>query len=438
MSFIPRDYQKPIVRAFLSGKYKRYLLLHHRRAGKDIVAFSLIVHAALNKVGVYYYVFPTFSQARRVIWTGMTNEGQRFLDFIPKGITYKTNEQQMSIRFENGSLLQFVGSDDVDKLVGSNPLAIVFSEYALQDPRAYQFLRPILVANDGWAMFVSTSRGKNHFYELYKIAQDNPKDWFISRLTIDDTGVVSPELIQKERDEGLMSEDLIQQEYYVSFDAGVEGAYYAKYLDRLKLLNQITLVPWEPAFPVHTAWDIGVRDSTAIIFFQQIGGAVRVIDCYEKTKEGLEHYVHYLKEKPYTYGKHVAPHDIRVKEFGTGFTRWEKARQLGITFTIAPQLSVSDGIEAVRSTLPKMYFDEHKTKPLLKAIENYRQEWDSKRRIYKPHPLHDIHSNFADSLRYLCISLPKTSDSMTQEDAQRLHHEAHYGSYQHNPYSPLG
>src|SRR5690606_26118990 len=171
----------------------------------------------------------------------------------------------------------------------TNPQGVVFSEYALQDPRAYQFIRPILAANQGWALFISTPRGKNHLWELYNIAEQSP-EWFCYKLTLDDTKHIPIEEIEKERQEGIMSEDLIQQEYYTSFTMGVEGSYYAKYLDKMKLNKQIGQVPWESSLLVNTAWDIGFRDSTTIIFYQIAGQTIRIIDCYDNNKEGLEHY----------------------------------------------------------------------------------------------------------------------------------------------------
>jgi phage terminase large subunit len=193
------------------------------------------------------------------------------------------------------------------------------------------------------------------------------------------------------------------------------------------------MVPWEAGFKVHTAWDLGVRDSTTIIFFQTIGQTVRIIDCYEKSKEGLDHYAKVLQNKPYSYGKHIAPHDIKVKEFGSGMTRLEKARQLGIAFTVAPDVSIVDGIEAVRSTLGKIWIDEVACAPLVKAIENYRQEYDAKRKVYKDYPLHDWSSHWADALRYLAISLPKTRDGSSAEDIDRRYNEARYGHNQNLP-----
>lgn len=430
--FKPRFYQLPIFDAIENKGYKRVLVILPRRAGKDISAFNLVIRQALKKIGVYYYIFPTYSQAKKVIWDSMTNEGERFLDYIPPEVIESKNSQEMKIRLKNGSLIQLVGSDNFDSLMGTNPRGVVFSEYALQDPRAYQFIRPILVANDGWALFLSTPRGKNHLWEIYNIAKQSDS-WFCLKLTLDDTGHIPLYEIEKEKSEGIMSDDLIQQEYYTSFEMGVEGSYYAKYLDRMRTRGQIGIVPWEAGFKVHTAWDLGVRDSTTVLFFQVIGQTVRIIDCYEKSKEGLEHYIKVLQNKPYSYGKHIAPHDIKVREFGTGMTRLEKARQLGINFVVAPDVSVIDGIESVRSAFSKMWIDEQACVPLLKALENYRQEFDAKRRIYKNYPLHDWSSHYADAMRYLAISLPKTRDGLSPEELEQRYQSALYG---HNANMP--
>ncbi len=430
--FKPRPYQVPIMDAIENKGYKKVVAILPRRAGKDVCAFNLIIRAALKKIGVYYYIFPTFAQAKRVIWDSITNNGERFLDYIPKQLIAGSNSQEMKITLKNGSLIQLVGSDNYDGLVGTNPQGVVFSEYALQDPRAYSFLRPILVANNGWALFLSTPRGKNHLWELFQIALNSP-DWFCYKLTVEDTEHIPLWEIEKEKAEGLMSDDLIQQEYFCSFEMGVEGSYYAKYVDIMRVKRQIGQVPWEPAFKVHTCWDIGVRDSTSIIFFQNIGQVVRIIDCYEKSKEGLEHYVKVLESKPYVYGKHIAPHDIRVREFGSGITRWEKARQLGITFTLSNDVSIVDGIEAVRSSLSKIWIDENSCSTLIKALENYRQEYDSKKKIYKNHPLHDWSSHFSDAMRYLCVTLSKTRDGLTPEELDKRYQKAMYGSDSNMP-----
>ena len=418
-----RPYQIPLFDAVENKNYRRVLIIWPRRAGKDVAAFNLCIRAALKKVQVIYYIFPTYSQGRKILFDSITNDGKRILDYIPKELIEATNIQEMKIKFKNGSLIQVVGSDNYDSLVGTNPQLCVFSEYALQDPRAYQYIRPILTANDGCAIFLSTPRGKNSLWDLYQISIHS-KDWFCQKLTVEDTGHIPLAEIEREKQSGEMSEDLIMQEYYTSFDMGIEGSYYAKYLDRMRVKGQIGLVPWEPGFKVHTAWDIGVRDSTCVIFFQTIGQTVRIIDCYENSKVGLEHYITVLKQKEYVYGKHIAPHDIQVREFGTGMTRLEKARQLGVSFTLAPSISIEDGIESVRSALGKIWIDEHTCKPLIKALENYRQEYDIKRKVYSARPLHDWSSHWADAMRYMAISLPKTKDGLSPEELDRRYNDA--------------
>lgn len=432
-----RDYQLPLLDALENKKYLRAIAIWPRRAGKDLTAFNYLIRAALRKVGVYFIIYPTYSQGRKILWDSMTNDGTRFLDFIPPELIEGTNSTEMKIRLKNGSLIQVVGSDNADALVGTNAIGMIFSEFALQDPRAYQFLRPVLTANGGWALFISTPRGKNSFWELYQIATNNPDVWFVSKLTVLDTGHISLHEIEREKATGEMSDDLIQQEYFCSFELGVEGAYYVKYLDRMRIKGQIGIVPFEVGFKVHTCWDIGVRDSTSIIFFQTIGQTVRIIDCYENSKVGLEHYVKILDEystkNGYKYGRHFAPHDIAVKEWGSGMTRIEKAKQLGIKFDVTPDLSISDGIEALRSAFSKIWIDEVKCKQLIKALENYRQEYDVKRKVYKDHPLHDWSSHFADCARYLAINLPKTRDGLSPEELDRRYKEAMYGEHANMP-----
>ena len=433
--FQPRHYQLPIIDAIENKGYKRVIFIAPRRSGKDIVAWNIIIRQAIKKVGVYWYILPTYSQAKKIIWDSRLNSSVKdgssalsFLDFIPAELIKRTNSQEMKIVLFNDSIIQLVGSENVDSLVGTNAIGMVFSEYALQSPLAYQLLRPILLGNDGWALFVSTPRGKNSLYELYQIAQHSP-DWFAYKLTLDDTKHIPMSEIEKERAEGLMSDDLIQQEYFCSFEMGVEGSYYAKYIDRMRLKGQIGIVPWEPSFSVNVAFDLGVRDSTCLIFFQNIGATVRIIDCYEKQKEGLEHYVNVIRSKPYTYNKFIFPHDIAVQELGSGITRVEKLKQLGIKATIAPNIGIMDGIEAVRSAFAKIWIDEKNCKDLIKALENYRQEYDPKKRIYSSQPLHNWSSHYADSLRYLCVALPKTRDyGDSAADLEKRYTETVYGN----------
>lgn len=423
--FHPRLYQTPILDAIENRGYRRMIAILPRRAGKDVAALNLAIRACLRKRCLIYYVYPSYKQAKKAIWDGITTEGIRFLDFIPKELIYKTNQQEMKIAFKNGSILQLVGSLDYDSLRGTNPQGVVFSEYSRQDARVYtDVISPILSANNGWALFISTPYGKNHFWDLYQMALMNPK-WCTLLLTLDDTKHVSKEFIDEERK--TVSEDMIQQEWYCSFTLGVEGSYYAKYIDRMRIEERIGRVVWDSSKKVHTAWDLGVRDSTAIIFFQLNGNAIQIIDFYERNKEGLEHYIKLLESKPYQYGRHIAPTDIHVKEFGTGMTRLEKARALGISFVVAPSVSIMDGIEAVRTVLGRTWIDDIKCEMLIKHLENYRQEFDEKRKVYKNNPLHDFTSHAADAARYMALSLSKLSDGLTAEELDRRYEQAVQG-----------
>ena len=756
--FKPRSYQHNLCREFESGKIKKFLVIWPRRSGKDICALNLMVRAALRRVGTYYYCFPTFSSGRRILWDAIDISGNRVLNhYIPDEIVESRNEQQMRIRLTNGSQIQILGSDNADTaLVGTNALGIIFSEYALSDPRSYSYAIPILKASNGWCLFVTTPRGKNALWDLYQVAKESP-DWFCERLSIDETNHIDIEEIEKDIAEGQMSRDLAEQEYWCfpasqevltsfgskpiseinsndmvvshsgrlrkvigvisrdysgemieissfgdsepivctpnhpiriyhkesqeyewkeaqhitkedrvvfpkmhfgslkiinremcmllawyitegscfkngvqfsvkqsesleigkyltalkikwdcypdgsivnlvvnssqlvdffksncglqannkripftliagyeeeffnelmkgdgcfndsknhqkycystvskslayqvqllanslnlgyaagissresyesiiegrqvncqksyqvnigfkgpndcwlirakhsiaarikdikkctydgtvfnlkvqydesylvhgravhncSFELGVEGSFYAKYIDDLRRKGQVSHVLWEPYFPTHVAVDLGYNDPTCIIWFQVIGQTIRVIDCYENNKKGLDHYAKIIKEKEYSYGKFIAPFDIAVHDLGTGISRWKMMHDLGITFIryADKHPSIDDGIESVRRTLPKMWFDEKKCAPLLKSLENYRQEYDHKKKTYKLNPLHDWSSHWADAMRYLCYSLPKLSSHTSPEDLEKRYNETAYGSHNIN------
>lgn len=431
--FKPRDYQLPIFKAFFEDKFRRLVIVMCRRGGKDLCTWNISIRESITNPGVYYVVYPTYAQGKKILWNSVTNTGERFLDYIPRQLVYRMNSQEMKVTLTNGSILQVIGSDNPDRIVGTNPRGVVFSEYALQNPRIYALMSPILAANKGWAIFQSTPRGRNHFWDLYQLACESPQ-WWSCKLGLNETRHIDEEEIEREIREGNMSPDLIQQEYYCSFDAGAEGAYYCKYLDRMRLNNQIGMVPWESGFKVHTAWDLGMADSTSIIFFQTIGQTIRIIDYYEKNKEGLDHFANLLQSKPYTYGTHIAPHDIKVRELGSGISRLEKAEALGIEFTVAPNVSIMDGIETVRSVLSKIWIDEEKCAKLIRAIENYRQEWDSKLQKYKNQPLHDRYSHAADALRYLAVTLPKTRDEISAEEVRKMKTRAFYGGSNSLPF----
>lgn len=429
--FIPRDYQLRLCDAFESQSFKKYLVIWPRRAGKDICALNLLLRAALKKVGTYFYIFPTFQMGRRILWDAIDISGKRILTYyIPEELIESRNEQQMRIRLVNGSQIQILGSDNFDNtLVGTNAIGMVFSEYALSDSRAYSYSIPILKASDGWVLFVSTPRGKNSLFDLYNVAKKS-KDWFCEKLSVDETKHISVEEIEKEIEEGQMSRDLALQEFWTSFELGVEGSFYSKYIDDLRRKNQIGNIMYDPGLPTITAWDLGYNDSTCIIFAQVTrDGQIRIIDYYENNKKGLEHYVKIIKEKDYNYSRHVAPFDIAVHDLGTGISRWKMMHDLGVTFMRYSEKapSIMDGIEAVRRNLPKMWIDERSCGPLLRSLENYRQEYDNKRKVYNLNPLHDQFSHAADAMRYLCVALPKLTSNSDPQALEDRYNEARYG-----------
>lgn len=371
-----------------------------------------MIKRAYMEPGTYYYFLPSFAQAKRVIWDGMTNDGKRMLDYIPKSIidgNPNNTEMKIWIKGCKGlSLIQLIGADSYDAIMGTNPRGVVFSEWSLMDPMAYDFIKPILAANGGWCAFIYTPRGKNHGWDLAQIASRYPEDWFYEVLTIADTGVLSEAQIETERRKG-MPDDMIQQEFYCNFNRGQEGSYYGRNIEQLRKKGQITRVPYDSALPVRTYWDLGVGDSTAIFFAQfTTGNEIHLIHYYENSGEGLAHYARildeYRRETGCVYDLHVAPHDIQARELTTGMSRLETARRIGLSFRVAPRLSLESGIEAVRMILSRCWFDESRCEQGIKCLENYRKQYNEKYKVYGDKPFHDYTSHAADAFRMLAIT----------------------------------
>lgn len=423
-----RWYQKDLWNAIEKQGYRKVIAVLPRRAGKDITCWNLAIRQCLRKVCLVYYALPTYGQARKTVFDAITIDGLRFLDFVPKQLVESINVSEMKIRFINGSILQCIGADSYEtSLVGTNPYAIIFSEYARCHPKAYEYARPILAANLGWCVMLTTPFGKNHAWQLFKIAQDLP-DWKVIYKKTSEIQHISPDILQQERAQ--MSEELYMQEYECSFERGVEGSYYGKLLENLKQLGHICSISYEPGLQVHTAWDIGVNDATTILWFQVIGdGAViKIIDCYSSTGVGLDHYIKKIQEKPYVYGKHFAPHDIKVREWGGGaISRFEKAAQLGLIFTLLDQIGLHDGIENVMTHFNKIWINEDKCKTFINALENYRREWDEEKQMYDNKPVKNWACHYADSFRYLCMAIYKTKKGLSPVDYDRIKAQALYG-----------
>ena len=366
--FTPRFYQLPMLDAIEHG-CKRVLCVWHRRAGKDKCFIALLVRKAFERVGVYQYFLPTSVMARRIIWSGMDDDGFRFIDHIPHELIDKKSERDMSITLVNGSTIQLIGTDTLN-IVGTNPIGTVFSEYSLQNPKAWSFVQPILRANGGFAYFNGTPRGKNHLYKLLQITQDDSR-WFTEVLTVDDTRAVDVAEIERDIRTGQISRDMANQEYYCNFNQGIDGSYYSKYVDEAEKEGRICNLPWETNKPVFTSWDLGQDNAQAIWFFQIDGRFMNFIDYYENQNEGISHYAEVLKEKRYNYGGHFAPWDV-VKRESNGITMQGNAEKVGIFFDKVKRTSaVTDDIEMVRRNFGFFRFDKVKCAYGLDMLRDY-------------------------------------------------------------------
>lgn len=381
-----------------------------RRAGKDKTLVNLVAKKMMEKVGTYYYFFPTYNQGKKILWNGIDKDGFKFLDHIPKELVVRSSGQEMLIEIQNGSIFQIIGTDNVDSIVGTNPIGCVFSEYALQDPIAWGYIRPILAENGGWAVFNFTSRGKNHGYDLVKYAQTQD-DWFVDILPATKTNVFTPEQLEKERNQYINEDgdDLrFLQEYMCSFEGSMQGSYYGKLIEQASKQNRIINLPYEPQLPVYTIWDLGIGDATAIWFLQVVNKELRFIDYLEAEGEGINYYAKELKDRGYIYNKHFMPHDIEVREIGTGISRKSTAESLGLRpIEVLPKLTIEEGIASARLILPRCYFDEEKCKRGLDCLRQYHKEFDEKQKCFKNRPKHDWSSHGADSFRYAATSIFK-------------------------------
>ena len=414
----PRPYQMALW-LYLESGGKRAVAVWHRRAGKDSLALNWTAVAAMERVGVYWHMLPLQTQARKVVWDAIDKQGRRVIDQVfPPALRKSMNAQEMKIELLNGSIWQCVGSDNYNALVGANPVGVVFSEYSIADPAAWDFIRPILAENEGWALFIYTPRGRNHGLALFETAR-KAEGWFAQRLSVSDTKAIPISAVDEERAAG-MEESMIEQEFFCSFDAAVKGAYYAALLNLLEAEGRIGFVPHNPAKPVYTAWDLGIGDATAIWFYQKNGAGADVIDYYEASGVGLDHYAQVLKGKPYTYtNDNVFPHDIEVHELTSGKSRREILASLGVRGRVLERSSVDNGIAAARMLLPRCRFDKEKCARGLAALREYRAEWDEVRKVLMPRPRHDWTSHAADAFRYLALGFKEEKEKFATEEIRQ-------------------
>jgi phage terminase large subunit len=369
-------------------------------AGKTVACINDLIRAAITcdkPEPRFAYIAPYYAQAKDVAWAYL----KRFTASIPGAVT---NEQELRVDLPGGGRVRLYGADNYERLRGIYLDGVIVDEFGDVDPRAWsEVIRPALADRKGWAVFIGTPKGRNHFAEIWNQAQDRPDEWYSLILKASQTGIVDP--IELADSRSVMSEDQYNQEFECSFDAAVVGSYYGKLIEKAESEGRIGNVAWEPQIPVQTWWDLGIDDSTAIWFVQILGREIRLIDYYENSGVGLDHYAKVLKDKDYVYGQHMLPHDVQVHELSTGKSRFAFLAGLGIRGTVVRKHSVEDGINSVRSILPRCWFDKAKCSRGVEALRQYRQEWDDKQKAFRGRPLHDWSSHSADSFRYGAFSV---------------------------------
>jgi len=369
----------------------------HRRAGKTVSHINELVIGATKCCLTnprFAYVAPQLNQAKDIAWT--------YLKEYTSFLSPKINESELWVELPGGARIRIYGADNPDRLRGIYLDGVVLDEFGDMDPTIWtQVIRPALSDRKGWAAFIGTPKGKNTFYKLWQAAEDDP-DWTRLLLKASATGLVDEaELIDARK---MMSDDEYAQEYECSFEAAVKGAYYGKEINAAEQAERIISVPYDPRLPVHTGWDLGVADSTVIWFAQVIRGETRFIDCLKGEGVGLDWYVKELQARNYVWGTHYLPHDVEVRELGTGKSRKEVLEGLGVTnIQVVPAMPVADGIQSVRMMLPLCWFDKVKCKDGIEALRMYRRDYDEKRQEFRPNPLHDWTSHYADAIRYFAV-----------------------------------
>ena len=395
--YTPRPLQGNLHNA-LKG-YRWAVIVTHRRFGKTVMAINHLLREAIlceHPAPRLAYLAPTYRQAKAVAWDYL----KQFSAAIP-GV--KFHETELRADLPNGARIMLLGGENPDSLRG------IYLDFCIMDEVADipesvfpEIIRPALSDRKGSCFFVGTPRGHNAFYELYEQATQS-KDWYTVVYKASETEIVADEELQAAQT--MMTQDQYQQEFECSWVANVPGSIYGKDLEKALTEKRITKVPYDPALKVDTFFDLGIGDSTAIWFVQSHGVALHVIDCFEARNEGLPFYCRVLQKKNYLYGEHYAPHDIEVRELGSGKSRREVAWDLGLNFRVVPKLPLEDGIHAAQMIISRCWFDAEKCKTGLDALRHYHRAYNEKLRAYRTSPVHDFSSHFADAFRYMAVGL---------------------------------
>lgn len=401
--------------AFHERRERWACIVAHRRAGKTVACINDLIRGAFQdgkQAGRYAYIAPYHSQAKSIAWD--------YLLRYSAPARKQANASELWVELLNGARIRLFGADNPDALRGLYLDGVILDEYADMRPRVWgEIIRPLLADRKGWAVFIGTPKGHNAFFEVFKAASAIGSGWFTRSLRASTTGLIdAAELADARRS---MSEDQFEQEFECSFEAAILGAFYGKEMRQAEEQGRICAVPHDPEWPVHTAWDLGYSDDTAIWFYQVARGEIRLIDYHGSSGHDVAFYAKVIKDKSYRYGLHWLPHDARAKTLASGGR--STIEQLGDhldmqSLRIVPSLSVQDGVQAVRMMLHRCWWDREATDEGVEALKQYQREFDEEKKVFRDKPLHDWTSHAADAFRMLAIAWQEEAPKSAQPDAR--------------------
>ena len=387
---------RPQFKGFHNRTHRWAILVAHRRAGKTVACINDIIKRAIceeKPQGRYAYIAPFYGQAKQVAW--------EYLKFFASPIlAEEPRESELSVKLLNGSVIRLYGADNPNTLRGLYFDGVIMDEYADMKPSVWsEVIRPALADRRGWAVFIGTPKGKNAFWEIWDRASRAP-EWYSVMLKASRTEILPQEELDAARQ--TMTEDQYAQEFECSFEAAIHGAVYGVHMREALEQGRIGVVPCDMKLPVHTAWDLGFDDSTAIWFWQVTFGEIRLIDYYESNGHGIGHYCDVLKERPYTYGRHWVPHDAAHELMAAGGRSIvNQAWDQGVQMSVIPATSQQNGIEAARKTIERCWFDVEKCSAGIEGLRQYQFEFDEDKKIFKSKPRHDWSSHAADAFEII-------------------------------------
>lgn len=395
--YVPREHAL----AFHARAQRFSVMVMHRRAGKTIACVNDLIDKAIQchlPYPQFGYLAPYYSQAKSIAWVYLKHYAEPLID--------KVMESELSVILKNGAKIRLYGADNPDSLRGMYFDGVVLDEYGDMSPRIFgEVIAPTLTDRRGWAVFIGTPKGKNHFFDLWEDAKES-KGWFTQMLKASESGIIDKEELEMLKNMPGSDENTYRQEFECDFTAALRGSYYGDQLNALETSNTGSY-PYDPDRAVHVSFDIGYSDDTSCWFFQSDGRNFAIVDFFTVSGFSVDDLLSNLRSRPYVYGTFYLPHDARNKSFQTGKSVRELMQAAGCQTQLVAQLSIQDGIQAVRKTLPNCYFntDNKDVRVGLSALKSYQREWDDKKQIFREQPKHDWSSNPADSFRYLALAM---------------------------------